>query len=217
MKYLNLFLLVFIPLNSFSQDLIKTYNNDVISAKIEEIKTETITYKKFNNLSGPVYHINKTEVFKIIFENGVIETFDNKPNSNNNAVSMEETKAFLVENITKYCYDHNGYLKKGYKAKFEGDYLRLTLMNKKKTDELSSELFDFKNVHAFRHPDMRGGDLAYINLHVPILVNKKKNKWDRIKLVMSVNGHENAESIVNALKHYNFLLKNKSKKPGQKF
>jgi hypothetical protein len=36
-------------------------------------------------------------------------------------------------------------------------------------------------------------------------------------LVISVEGHEHAESIVNALKHYNYLLKNKNKKPGQKF
>ena len=50
-----------------------------------------------------------------------------------------------------------------------------------------------------------------------VTIFKNKNKWEKHKLVMSVEGHDNAESILNALKHYNSLLKRKSKKPGQKF
>ncbi|MCX7548913.1 hypothetical protein OS188_13225 [Xanthomarina sp. F1114] len=213
------FLLLFIFTCSVSaQDLIITTNDDEISAKVEEIHIETISYKKTDNLSGPSYHIKKSEVSKIVFENGNEEVFDTKMEEEDDSqVSMEETEAFLAEYIGKYCYDHNGYLRNSYKAKFEGDYLRLTMYNKKKTKEISSYLYDFKGVYSFKRPDVRGGDLAYLNIHVPVLTNEKKDKWDRQKLVISVEGHDKAESIMNALKHYNYLLKNKNKKPGQKF
>lgn len=217
MKNITILLLFLFNFSVFAQDVIVTKTNEEISGKVEEIHIETISYKKTDNLSGPSYHIKKSDVSKIIFENGNVETFDVKPADDKSEVSYEETQAFLIEYINKYCYDDNAYLKNAYKAKFEGDYLRLTVMNKNKTKELSSYLFDFKSVYSFKRPDKRDKELAYINLHVPYLANEKKDKWERQKLVMSVKGHENAQSIVNALKHYNYLLKQKTKKPGQKF
>ncbi|WP_417854211.1 hypothetical protein [Xanthomarina gelatinilytica] len=218
MKKITFLLLVCITLSMSAQDSIWTLNNEEILAKVEEIHVETVSYKKFDNLSGPTYHIKKSEVSKIIFENGNEEIFDVSPKKEDKKdISMEETQAFLIEYIGKYCYDDNAYLKNGYQAKFEGDYLRLTLFNKDKSKELSSSLYDFKSVYSFRSPDRRNKDLAFLNLHVPVLVNEKKDKWEKQKLVISVEGHEHAESIVNALKHYNYLLKNKNKKPGQKF
>ena len=217
MRILISFLFSLFSLSIFAQDTIVTSNNQEISGKVEEIHIETISYKKADNLTGPSYHIKKSEVSKIIFENGTVETFDVKPTDDKSDISYEETQAFLVEYIGKYCYDDNAYLKNKYVAKFEGDYLRLIIMNKNQTKELSNQLYDFKSVYSFRRPDKRDKDLAYINIHVPYLANEKKDKWERLKLVMSVNGHDNAESIVNALKHYNYLLKQKSKNPGQKF
>ncbi|WP_250433793.1 hypothetical protein [Hanstruepera flava] len=217
MKQLTTLILFLFNLSLYAQDIIVTSNNEEVSAKVEEIHIETISYKKPNNLTGPSYHIKKSEVSKIIFENGTVETFDVKPTNNKSDVTYEETQAFLVDYIGKYCYDDNGYLKNKYVAKFEGDYLRLIVMNKNQTKEISSILYDFKSVYSFRMPDKRDKELAFINIHAPYLANEKKDKWERHKLVMSVKGHENAESIVNALKHYNYLLKQKSKKPGQKF
>lgn len=217
MKIITSLLLCLFSLSIMAQDVIVTSNNEEIPAKVEEIHIETISYKKPDNLTGPSYHIKKSEVSKIIFENGTVETFDVKPTEDKSEISYEETQAFLIEYISKYCYDDNAYLKNKYVAKFEGDFLRLTIMNKNQTKEISSTLFDFKSVYSFKRPDKRDKELAYINLHVPVLVNEKKDKWERQKLVMSVKGHENAQSIVNALKHYNYLLKQKSKKPGQKF
>lgn len=217
MKIITCLTLCLFSLSIMAQDVIVTSNNEEISAKVEEIHIETISYKKADNLTGPSYHIKKSEVSKIIFENGTIETFNTKPTDDKSEISYEETQAFLIEYIGKYCYDDNGYLKNKYVAKFEGDNLRLIVMNKNQTKELSNQLYDFKSVYSFRRPDNRDKELAYINLHVPYLANEKKDKWERQKLVMSVKGHDNAQSIVNALKHYNYLLKQKGKKPGQKF
>ncbi|MFL0353009.1 hypothetical protein [Xanthomarina sp. GH4-25] len=220
MKKITLLVFFVFSLSISAQDLIITSTNEEISAKVEEIHIETISYKKFNNLSGPTYHIEKTDVTKIIFENGDVDTFESDSNnttSEEKSATLEETEAFLKEYIETYCYDDNGYLINRYKAIFEGDYLRLIVMNKNQTKELSNYLYNFKNVYSFRRPDRRANELAYINFHVPFLFNEKKDKWDKRKLVMSVEGHDTAQSIVNALKHYNYLLKNKSKKPDQKF
>lgn len=220
MQKITIILLFLLTISATAQDVIVTSNNEEISSKVEEIHIETISYKKFDNLSGPTYHIKKTDVSKIVFENGTIEMIESEVDSasaNDNKATFEETQAFLVEYISKYCYDHNGYLKNRYRASFENDYLRLTLMNKSETKELSSVLYNFKNVYSFRRPDKRESELAFLNFHVPYLVNEKKDKWEKQKLVISVEGHEHAESIVNALKHYNHLLKNKNKSPDQKF
>ena len=224
MKNISILLLFLFTLSVTAQDIIVTSNNEEISAKVKEIHIETISYKRFDNLTGPTYHIEKSEVSKIIFENGNEETFETDASETNsdsdsesNSATLEETEAFLKEYIETYCYDYHGYKKNRYKAKFEGDYLRLIVMNKDQSKELSNHLYNFKNVYSFKRPDRRADELAFVNFYVPFLYNKKKDRWDKRKLVMSVEGHENAQSIVNALKHYNYLLKNKSKKPGQKF
>jgi hypothetical protein len=61
--------------NCFSQD--KIYKNDgsIITAKILEINTETITYKKSNYLEGPSYVIEKKDVKRILLKNGDIEEY----------------------------------------------------------------------------------------------------------------------------------------------
>ncbi|GGG35541.1 hypothetical protein [Bizionia arctica] len=221
MKQITILFLLLFTLSINAQDVIIMSDDEEISAKVEEIHIETITYKRFDNLSGPTYHVKKSDVTKIIFENGHEEVFEvaetNSDSEDESVATLEETQAFLLEYINKYCYDDNGYLKNRYKAKFEGDYLRLIVMNKDQTKELSNYLYNFKNVYSFRRPDRRDDQLAYLNFYVPFLANEKKDKWDKLKLVMSVEGHDHAQSIVNALKHYNFLLKNNSKDPGQKF
>lgn len=225
MKKITLLCLLVFTVSGSAQDIITRINHKVISAKVQEILIETISYKKFDNLSGPIYHIRKSEVSKIVFENGTVESFGVVANTIDSVekdeerveITLEETEAFIVEYMSKYCYGHNGYLKTPYEAKIEGDYLRLTLFNKNKAKELNSYLYDFKSVYAFKRPDQRGGNLAYLNIHVPVLINQKKDKWERQKLVVSVEGHDNAESIIKALKHYNYLLKNKNIKPVSKF
>ncbi|MGY0391046.1 hypothetical protein ACW5R3_00630 [Bizionia sp. KMM 8389] len=217
MKKIKTLLLLLFTISLNAQDVILTTSNEEISAKIEEVLIKTISYKKTSNLTGPLYHINKSEVSKITYANGEVETFQTVTSETKEEISIAETKAFLVEHIEKYCFEHNSHLRKGYKAVFEGDYLRLTIMNKKGTKAILSMLYDFENVYAYKRVDERKNDQAYLNIYVPFLKNEKKNKWEKIKLVMSVDGHDNAESILNAFKHYTKLLKGQNKKPGKKF
>jgi tetratricopeptide (TPR) repeat protein len=69
------FLCLIFPKLSVAQDRIYKTDSSIIEAKIQEVGISEIRYKKFNNLNGPTYVINKTEVRRIVYENGDKEYF----------------------------------------------------------------------------------------------------------------------------------------------
>lgn len=73
MKKLLLLTFLFFSLNIFAQDKIYLSDNSVIESKISEIGINEIKYKKFNNLDGPIYVIEKSKVVMVVFENGTHE------------------------------------------------------------------------------------------------------------------------------------------------
>jgi hypothetical protein len=78
MKKLQLFLLFFsFGIVSFGQDVIIKTNGEEIQAKVLEISTSEIKYKRFDNPEGPNYIIEKSKVFMIKYENGNKDVFNN--------------------------------------------------------------------------------------------------------------------------------------------
>ena len=70
-RILFLFLISIITIQSaFSQDNIIKKNGDEIKAKVVEVGTTEIKYKKFEKQSGPTYVIEKADVFMIKYEDG---------------------------------------------------------------------------------------------------------------------------------------------------
>jgi hypothetical protein len=57
-----------------SQDTIYFKNNSILSVKINEVGISEIKYQTFNNLTGPNYLIQKNEIYKIKYSNGIIDT-----------------------------------------------------------------------------------------------------------------------------------------------
>jgi hypothetical protein len=58
------------------QDVIVKKNGDEIKAKVEQVLTTEIKYRKFENLTGPLYSIGKPEILMIKYENGSKDTFE---------------------------------------------------------------------------------------------------------------------------------------------
>lgn len=58
-----------------AQDLITTKNGEDIQAKVLEVSSTEIKYKKFSNLDGPTFVINKNEVLMVRYENGEKDIF----------------------------------------------------------------------------------------------------------------------------------------------
>ena len=79
----------------FAQDSIVKINDEIISAKVLEIGTDNVKYKKFSNIDGPLYTISKDEIREIIFENGDKESFSN---------SLSKTKDSQIDDSRKSVF-----------------------------------------------------------------------------------------------------------------
>ncbi len=94
MKTLRLFItgiLFATALPCYAQDIITLKNGDEIKAKVTEISSTEIKYKRFENLEGPTVVISKADVFTIKYENGFREVI----NSLGNSTSNQETASVI--------------------------------------------------------------------------------------------------------------------------
>jgi len=102
----TLLLLILITNNLlYSQDIIFFQNGDELNAKVLEIGTNEIKYKRFDNLEGPVFTINKSDVFMIKYKNGTKDVFTNvnkNTNSEKNEESVMATYADGQQDAIKY-------------------------------------------------------------------------------------------------------------------
>ena len=97
-KYFFAFLLIVVCFSEIvAQDTLYKKNGDIIITKILEVNPLNIQYKYFKFLEGPVYTIDKSELFMIRYQNGLKDLFlteqtkseddyakDNKVKSQNN-------------------------------------------------------------------------------------------------------------------------------------
>ena len=71
-------------------DLIMLKNGEEINAKVTEIGSSEIKYKLCDNLEGPVYTLNKQDVFKIKYANGTNTLISEIENSHNESRNFEQ-------------------------------------------------------------------------------------------------------------------------------
>ena len=127
MKIYYLLLTFFFLQISLSQDILTKNNGEHVEAKIELISSSEIKYKMFKNLNGPSYVIGTSELKQIKLQNGEIQTFDSVHPNLNHEISKEETMEFIVKSINGHGFEEDSF-KRRYRAKFEGDYLRLIIL-----------------------------------------------------------------------------------------
>lgn len=85
MKLYKIFILLAVTASSIAanaQDIIVKNDKTEIKSKILEITEAVIKYKKFEMPDGPIYNINKTDVFMVLYANGTKEYIENKTNPN---------------------------------------------------------------------------------------------------------------------------------------
>lgn len=76
MRTFFLFLFAFLTLGCFAQDIIVKKDGSVIQAKVSEIGTTDVKYKKWSNQEGPSYVIAKNDILAITYQNGEKEMFE---------------------------------------------------------------------------------------------------------------------------------------------
>jgi hypothetical protein len=84
----------------FSQDVITKKAGEDIQAKISEITTTQIKYYRFDNLNGPIYSIDKSEVLMIRYENGTKDIFTESDKPTEKTVTTDDTPAKVQQNAT---------------------------------------------------------------------------------------------------------------------
>lgn len=87
MKKLLLCILSLLPTFIEAQDVIVKKDGSTIISKILEVNSSEVKYKKYSNLDGPVFVINKSEIQVINYENG-----DKEDLGNNNPIRYIEEK-----------------------------------------------------------------------------------------------------------------------------
>lgn len=109
---------------SYSQDIIELNDGSEIKAKVTEVLPKEIKYKKFNNLDGPIYTINKSKILMIRYENGDKDIIQKEVQNNeklaissgyykgNNKIRKKEFKTLLSTNQKAYSEYKSGNLVK---------------------------------------------------------------------------------------------------------
>lgn len=66
---------------NLSNDIIITKQKEQIQAKVMEIGTDVVKYKRADNIEGPVYSISKSAIVSIMYANGTVDIFGNEVNT----------------------------------------------------------------------------------------------------------------------------------------
>ena len=104
MKQLFVMLLLLCSVSVSAQDVIVKKDGSTILSKVLEVGQDVIKYKKFDNLDGPTYTIQKSELQSINYQNGAKDTFsapvreENRylPNNQNDGIQRYNDKALLA-------------------------------------------------------------------------------------------------------------------------
>lgn len=83
-----LFLFLGLSNSVFAQDVLLLKSGEEIKVLVNEISTDVIKYKKFENPDGPLYVIEKIKVVMITYKNGSKDVFSEQP-----AVQKTEKKS----------------------------------------------------------------------------------------------------------------------------
>lgn len=95
--------------NCFSQDIITKKTSEDIQAKVIEITTTEIKYKKFDNQNGPTFTLLKSDVLMIRYENGSKDIFNESQNTSSaNTSSSDMALKGKQDAITNYMGKNSG-------------------------------------------------------------------------------------------------------------
>ena len=124
MKTLILFLTLLYAGICFGQDVIIMKDGDEIEAKVTEILTDNIKYKRASNPTGPTYTISKSKVFMIRYESGDKDVFDDVYQNLSTDNTVQANSTYIPPTEFTY-YDDLGdpycHVKKPFGSKVYGD------------------------------------------------------------------------------------------------
>lgn len=87
--------LVFVLMTTpfFAQDIIVTNDSKKVEAKILEVSSTEIKYKEHDNLDGPIFILNTSEISSIIYKNGKVVLYNQQEHNSSNEGQKTATDA----------------------------------------------------------------------------------------------------------------------------
>lgn len=141
-----------LSIGCYAQDMIVKKDGSIIQAKVSEIGTSEVKYKKWSNQDGPSYAIAKSDILAITYQNGEKETFEtadspSQQNAGQTKSSLNEY-ATLQKNIDQINLVNNApfsnndpkFVGKKKSAKYVGVQYGITQNSVVSTDVLSVQL-----------------------------------------------------------------------------
>jgi hypothetical protein len=89
-RQLFILVLLFLAFSTVhAQDTIYKKTGETISSKIVEVNPSEVKYKKFDFQDGPVYTIEKADLFMIRYQNGLKDLFDTEKSKHNDDYAIQ--------------------------------------------------------------------------------------------------------------------------------
>ena len=89
LESLILLIACFFSTNSYSQDTITKKDGTDIQTKVLEVTTTEVKYRKFDNQTGPIFTVSKSDLMMIRYENGTKDIFNQSSKSTDNTATSE--------------------------------------------------------------------------------------------------------------------------------
>lgn len=113
-KYILVLIIVLTANFINAQDNIIKTDRTEIKVKVVEITEDNVKYKLWDRQSGPIYNINKSEIFMIIYKSGEKEFFKQKKETSTVIGSRKNSynpNSYNTTNINNKIYDYKAPLK----------------------------------------------------------------------------------------------------------
>lgn len=133
--------------NARSQDLIIRTKGDTIRAKITEVGTNAVSYKKASMLDGPTFVEYKDDILMIKYGNGEVQKFSKTNTSNTSMPNSSTTSTNSTASGTNTASTNNSSQQSSDgKIKIQRDGKKFTINGKKaKAKEVDAQLGKSKN------------------------------------------------------------------------
>jgi hypothetical protein len=150
----GIFILLFAK-TIFAQDTIRFRNGEIRAAKVSEVSQDEVKYHRYDNLSGPLYTNNKSEILTVKYFNGHVDTF--KVQTKPGGIVTASPKAIPVYQTTKPIQNVNGRLYDIYHHNI-GDRELLYLIKSHPDKVLSEDLLQrFNQMKAYKNNQVTFG------------------------------------------------------------
>lgn len=102
----QIILLILLPQIVFSQDKIVFKNGNKLEVTVTKVGLNIVEYKRFDNVSGPIYEVLKEDISSITYQNGVVDSFSVTETSQHIEAPSTQKKGTFIDERDGVSYEY---------------------------------------------------------------------------------------------------------------